>query len=181
MSSDTLKRAEPIIRKSRRIFADKMSDYGASWRVLRSLSVLDQIRIKVKRIRTLQEKKEQRVEEGIAPELYGILNYSVIALIQLEEGTSEEPDMSTEEALEQYDRFSQKALELMDRKNHDYGEAWKDMELASIVDLILVKLIRIEKLLKSEVDPSVSEGADANYYDIINYAIFGLLKLPEDP
>lgn len=180
MSSDTLTRAEPIIRKSRRIFAEKMGDYGASWRVLRSSSVLDQVLIKVKRIRILQEEGEQKVEEGIVPELYGILNYSVIALIQLDEGAGDSPDLDVESALERYDRWTRKALELMERKNHDYGEAWKDMKLHSIVDMILVKLNRIEKLLEGENDPSSSEGADANYFDIINYAIFALLKLGED-
>lgn len=180
MSSDTLTRAAPIIRRSREIFADKMADYGASWRVLRSGSILDQIRIKVKRIRTLQETEERKVDEGIAPELQGVLNYCVIALIQLEEGVAEEPDLSQEEALERYDRWSREALELMERKNHDYGEAWKDMKLGSIVDMILVKLIRIEKLLQGEEGSSNSEGVDANYFDIINYAVFALLKLEKD-
>lgn len=157
-----------------------MADYGASWRVLRSSSILDQILIKVKRIRTLQEKEERKVDEGIAPELQGILNYCVIALIQLEKGAADEPDLGREEALAAYDRWTEEALELMEKKNHDYGEAWKDMKLSSIVDMILVKLIRIEKLLEGQEASSNSEGADANYFDIINYAIFGLLKLEKD-
>jgi hypothetical protein len=180
MSSDTLTRAGPIVAKARRIFSGKMEDYGPSWRVLRPGSVLDQIRIKVERIRTLQEKGEQKVEEGIVPELYGILNYSVIALIQMKDGVSDQPDVSIEKALERYDAFSRQALDLMERKNHDYGEAWKDMKVPSIVDLMLVKLIRIEKMGSDPKGTKTSEGADANYFDIINYAIFALLKLGED-
>ena len=180
MSSDTLTRAEPVVRKARRIFSEKMEDYGPSWRVLRPGSVLDQIRIKVERIRTLQDKGEQRVEEGVASELYGILNYSAIALIQMEEGACDRPDLHTQEALDRYDGWTRKALELMERKNHDYGEAWKDMKIPSIVDMMLVKLIRIERMGAASKGTESSEGADANYFDIINYAIFALLKLGED-
>lgn len=180
MCSDTLTRAEPIIRRSRKIFAEKMKDYGPSWRVLRPGSVLDQIRIKIERIRTIQEKEEQKVEEGIAPELFGVINYSLIALIQIEEGICDQPDMESSTALGHYDNWSRKALQLMERKNHDYGEAWKDMKVSSIVDMILVKLIRIEKMGATSKGSGTSEGADANYFDIINYAIFALLKLGED-
>jgi len=147
---------------------------------LRPGSVLDQIRIKVERIRTLQEKGERKVDEGVIPELYGVLNYSIIALVQIEEGSCDRPDMDGEKALEHYDQWCRKALELMERKNHDYGEAWKDMRVASIVDMILVKLIRIEKMGSENKGTGSSEGADANYFDIINYAIFALLKLGED-
>ncbi len=180
MSSDTLTRARSVLEKARRIFADKMEDYGPSWRVLRPGSVLDQIRIKLERIRTLQEKEEQKVDEGIAPELYAVLNYSIVALIQMEEGASDHPDLSNEQALEHYDRWSERTLELMEAKDHDYGEAWKDMKVSSIVDMSLVKLIRIEKMGAESKGTRSSEGADANYFDIINYAIFALLKLGED-
>ncbi|MFB6258965.1 MAG: DUF1599 domain-containing protein, partial [Flavobacteriales bacterium] len=177
MSSDTLTRAKPILKRSREIFAAKMEDYGPSWRVLRPASVLDQILIKVRRIRNLQEKEERKVDEGIVPELYGVINYCIIALIQSEEGASDTTDLSVDESLARYERFSGEVLSLMERKNHDYGEAWKEMKLRSIVDMILVKLIRNERLLAENEAAKSSEGPDANYFDIINYAIFALLKL----
>ncbi len=177
--ANTKKAFDSIIDKSKRIFADKLKDYGTAWRVLRPHSLTDQILIKARRIRTLQEKKEQRVEEGIEPEFYGILNYAIMALIQIKHASTMDPDLSTERAQELYDHTAQEARDLMEQKNHDYGEAWRDMRVDSITDMILMKLFRVRKIEENQGETKASEGIEANFHDIINYSIFALIKLYE--
>lgn len=163
----------------REVFAKKLHDYGAAWRILRVPSLTDQIFIKANRIRTL-EMKEALVAEGIRPEFIGIVNYAIIGLIQLELGFAEKPDdLTQEQALEAYDRHAEESLQLMLRKNHDYDEAWRSMRVSSYTDLILTKIERIKEIENLRGETLVSEGADANYMDIVNYAVFGLIKLSE--
>jgi hypothetical protein len=167
-----------LIRQScRDLFEKKMQDYGAAWRILRLPSLTDQIFIKAQRIRGLQELSEQRVEEGQESEFIGIINYSIMALIQLENGVVEQPDFSPEQALGEYDKQFEQAKTLMEAKNHDYGEAWRDMRVSSLTDLILQKLLRVKQIEDNQGKTIVSEGIDANYLDMINYAIFALIHL----
>lgn len=161
----------------REIFSKKLTDYGASWRILRPESVTDQIFIKANRIRSLEMKRESRVEEGIFPEFIGIVNYGIIGLIQLKLGYADCVDITAEEALALYDGFLQQAKELMNAKNHDYDEAWRSMRISSYTDLILMKIYRIKEIESNQGKTLISEGIDANYLDMINYAIFGLIKL----
>lgn len=161
----------------RALFADKLHDYGAAWRIMRASSLTDQIYIKAARIRTIETTGVNQVGESIESELIGIVNYGLIALIQLELGAVDRPDMSAEEALERYDQKLELCLALMDKKNHDYGEAWRQMRLSSITDLILSKLHRTKQIEELGGATLVSEGLDANYMDMINYAIFALIKL----
>ena len=159
------------------IFIKKMKDYGTAWRILRTSSITDQIFIKAQRIRTIQEKGEQRVADGIAAEFKGIINYAVIGLIQLDlpAGSPEELDLDTVNRL--FDDKVAKAKSLMQDKNHDYGEAWRSMSQESFVDLILMKLQRIRQILGNDGKTIMSEGIDANYFDIINYAVFALILM----
>ncbi|MFV0304952.1 MAG: DUF1599 domain-containing protein [Moheibacter sp.] len=173
----TLNQYQTVIDECRVLFDKKLKDYGSAWRILRMPSITDQIYIKAARIRSLQEKSEQKVEEGIESEFIGILNYSVIALIQLELGIAEQPDLSNEEALAEFDKQTTNASELMKNKNHDYGEAWRDMRISSITDLILQKLLRIKQIEDNEGKLLASEGLDANYLDMVNYAVFALILL----
>ena len=161
------------------IFSKKAIDYGTAWRILRTSSVTDQIYIKAQRIRSIQEKGVTKVDEGIVPEFIGIINYSVMALIQLEMGTADsfEGLVSAEEASKLYLKYIHNAKKLMLDKNHDYGEAWRNMRVESLTDIILMKLLRIKQIEDNEGNTIVSEGLDANYYDIINYAVFALIKL----
>lgn len=161
----------------REIFSKKLTDYGASWRILRPESVTDQIFIKANRIRSLEVKRVSRVEEGIFPEFVGIVNYGIIGLIQLQMGYAETIDMTPEQALKHYDSFLQQAKELMGAKNHDYDEAWRSMRVSSYTDLILMKIYRTKEIESNQGRTLISEGVDANYMDMINYAIFGLIKL----
>lgn len=161
----------------REVFEKKMKDYGTAWRVLRPSSLTDQIFIKAQRIRSIETKKMQKVEEGISPEFIGIINYSIMALIQLELGSEHKIDMDPKQVIKYYDKYANEALELMKRKNHDYDEAWRSMRISSFTDLILMKLYRIKQIEDHQGKTLVSEGIDANYYDIINYAIFALIKL----
>ncbi len=166
-----------VMAECREVFAKKLHDYGASWRILRVPSLTDQLFIKANRIRTL-ETKESMVDEGIRPEFIGIVNYAIIGLIQLERGYSEKPDdMTAEQALEAYDRHAEESLQLMLRKNHDYDEAWRGMRISSYTDLILTKIFRTKQIEDLGGKTLVSEGIDANYADIMNYAVFGLIKL----
>lgn len=165
------------INHCRDIFLKKTSDYGTSWRVLRTISIVDQIYIKAKRIRTIQENKTQLVGDDIASEFRGILNYAIIGNIQLR--TSESGEMLVEAALAAYDEEVSKAHALMRNKNHDYGEAWRDMSQESFTDLILSKLLRIKQIISNNGQTIISEGIDANYYDIINYAAFALILIDE--
>lgn len=161
----------------RELFAKKLHDYGAAWRIMRPVSVTDQIFIKANRIRSLETKGVSLVGEGIRPEFVAIVNYGIIGLIQLERWYAERDDMSAEEALKAYDKYAKEALELMLVKNHDYDEAWRGMRISSYTDLILMKLYRTKQIEGLEGKTLVSEGIDANYMDMINYAVFGLIKL----
>ena len=164
----------------RTLFSKKLHDYGASWRILRPSSLTDQLFIKAKRIRSLEIKKESLVGEGIRPEFIALINYGIVGLIQLERGFVDEVDLTPDEALALYDSHAQEALELMLRKNHDYDEAWRGMRVSSYTDLILTKLQRIKEMEDLGGVTLVSEGIDSNYMDIINYAVFGAIKLKEE-
>ena len=170
---------ETIIRKCRTIFLAKMKDYGSSWRILRIPSLTDQIFIKATRIRSIESKGIRKVDEGIVPEYIGIVNYSVIALIQLELGEEGEQNLSPEHAEELYNKHVYGARDLMLNKNHDYAEIWREMRLGSLTDIILMKLMRIKQIEDNMGKTFISEGIDANYQDIINYSIFALIKLEE--
>ncbi|MBR1468795.1 MAG: DUF1599 domain-containing protein [Prevotella sp.] len=169
-----------VMEECRTLFHEKLHDYGASWRILRPSSLTDQLYIKAKRIRSLEEKKDSKVGEGIRPEFVALINYGIVGLVQLECGYADKVDMTPDEAMALYDRHAQEALELMLKKNHDYDEAWRSMRVSSYTDFILTKLQRIKEMedlqLKGE-DVKVSEGIDSNYMDIINYAVFGCIKL----
>lgn len=166
-----------VISICRDVFSKKMKDYGASWRILRTKSVTDQIFIKANRIRSIEIKGETKVNEGIRPELIGIVNYGIIGLIQLELGFSESDDLKNEKALKLYEKYIQEAKELMIAKNHDYDEAWRLMRTESYTDLILTKILRTKQIEDNQGNTLISEGIDANYFDMINYAIFGLIKM----
>ena len=167
---------EQIISECRELFSKKLHDYGASWRILRPESLTDQLFIKAKRIRSLEIKKESLVGEGIRPEFIALINYGIVGLIQLERGFSDTVDVTNDEAMTLYDRQAQAALELMKRKNHDYDEAWRSMRVSSYTDFILTKIQRIKEIEDLQGGTLVSEGIDANYMDIINYAVFGAIK-----
>lgn len=171
-----------IISICRNLFEKKLTDYGASWRILRPESVTDQILIKAKRIRSLEQKGISKIDEGINSEFIGIVNYGVIGLVQLHLESTDIVDLNTQEALALYDKYINETTNLMFAKNHDYGEAWRSMRISSFTDLILVKLYRTKQIENNEGQTLVSEGIDANYMDMINYSIFGLIKLefPED-
>lgn len=168
---------DQIIAKSSALFEKKMKDYGSAWRILRLPSLTDQIFIKAQRIRSIENKGVQKIEEGIASEFIGILNYSIMALIQLDKGIAEQPDMDVDEAMGAYLKYTQMSKELMEAKNHDYGEAWRDMRVSSLTDLILQKLLRVKQIEDNQGKTLVSEGIDANYFDMVNYAIFALIHL----
>jgi len=177
---DTSKQYDAVIDTCKSLFIKKMSDYGSAWRILRLPSLTDQIFIKAQRIRGLQENEVQKVEEGQESEFIGIINYCIMALIQLEKGVVEQPDMSTEEATELYEKHVAITKKLMEDKNHDYGEAWRDMRVSSLTDLILQKLLRVKQIEDNQGKTLVSEGIDANYQDMINYAVFALILLSEN-
>lgn len=171
---------DSAVAKCREIFEKKTTDYGSAWRILRTKSLTDQIFIKAQRIRTLEDNPGQsRVGEGIEPEFIGIVNYCVMALVQLELGTSGEEDMPMDEVIRYYSKYIGEAKELMEAKNHDYGEAWRDMRISSFTDLILMKLLRVKQIEDNQGETLISEGIDANYFDMLNYAIFALIKLEE--
>ena len=156
-----------------------MSDYGSAWRILRLPSLTDQIFIKAQRIRSLQQNDVRKVDEGEQSEFIGIINYCIMALIQLKKGVVEQPDLSVEEATELYDEQAAITKQLMEDKNHDYGEAWRDMRVSSLTDLILQKLLRVKQIEDNSGKTIVSEGIDANYQDMVNYAVFALIHLNE--
>lgn len=174
---DTEEQFKLIMAKCRDTFSKKLHDYGCAWRIMRPISVTDQILIKANRIRSLEVKGVSLVGEGIYPEFMAIVNYGIIGLIQLEFGYAEREDMTDEETLANYDKYAQKALELMLRKNHDYDEAWRAMRVSSYTDLILMKIYRTKQIEGNGGKTLVSEGIDANYMDMINYSVFGLIKL----
>lgn len=168
---------DQVIDECREVYKKKLQDYGTAWRIMRTSSVTDQIFIKAARIRSLETKKEAMVNEGIKPEFIGIVNYAVIALIQLRKGPAYHADINNEEALALYDEFTNEAKKLMDAKNHDYDEAWRMMRISSYTDLILMKINRTKQIEDNNGQTLVSEGIDANYFDMLNYAVFGLIKL----
>lgn len=165
------------MKECRELFAAKLHDYGAAWRVMRPESVTDQIFIKANRIRCLETKGKAMVNEGIRPEFMGIVNYSIVGLIQRALGYAEKEDMTAEKALEYYDSFAAQSLQLMLRKNHDYDEAWRSMRISSYTDMILMKLHRTKRIEELSGKTIASEGVEANYMDVMNYAVFGLIKL----
>ncbi|PIB30554.1 DUF1599 domain-containing protein [Maribacter sp. 4G9] len=166
-----------VIKVCQNLYEKKMLDYGCAWRILRLPSLTDQIFIKAQRIRGLQENAVRKVDEGEIPEFIGIINYAVMALIQLELGVAEQPDLDPEKALALYKKHTESTKELMLNKNHDYGEAWRDMRVSSLTDLILQKLLRVKSIENNKGKTLVSEGIDANYQDMINYAVFALIHL----
>ena len=163
----------------RALFEKKLHDYGASWRILRPSSLTDQLFIKAKRIRSLEINKVSLVGEGIRPEFVALINYGIVGLIQLELSFADTVDIDVEEAMKHYDRHAQEALQLMLRKNHDYDEAWRDMRISSYTDFILTKIQRVKEIEDLQGETLVSEGIDSNYMDIINYAVFGVIKINE--
>ena len=176
---DTKSQYHKIISKSRKIFIDKNSDYGSSWRVLRIISLVDQINIKAQRIRNLQNNINNRIAEDQTAEFYGIINYSIMGLIQLEKGVVDEPDLDSNQIIDLYDKSVNETFELMLDKNHDYGEAWREMEVISLTDLIIQKIYRMKSILKNDGKTNVSEGIDANFQDILNYSVFAQILLKE--
>ena len=169
-----------VMAECRTLFEKKLHDYGASWRILRPSSLTDQLYIKAKRIRSLEIKKESLVGEGIRPEFIALINYGIVGIIQLEKGYVDEVDITSDEALQLYDKYALEALQLMTRKNHDYDEAWRSMRVSSYTDFILTKIQRVKEIEDIQGDTLVSEGIDANYMDIINYAVFGVIKMSEE-
>lgn len=168
------------MQECRDLFEKKLHDYSASWRILRPSSLTDQLFIKAKRIRSLEICKVSLVGEGIRPEFIAIINYGIIGLIQLEKGFADSVDITTAKALDLYDKHAKEALELMIRKNHDYNEAWRDMRVSSYTDFILTKIQRVKEIESIEGKTLVSEGIASNYLDIINYAVFGAIKMNEE-
>ncbi|MFA4045780.1 DUF1599 domain-containing protein [Prevotella sp. PCHR] len=166
-----------VMAECRALFEKKLHDYGASWRILRPSSLTDQLFIKAKRIRSLEIKRESLVGEGIRPEFIALVNYGIVGLIQLDRGFTDEVDLSVDEAMALYDTFAGEALQLMLKKNHDYDEAWRSMRISSYTDFILTKIQRVKEIEDLEGATLVSEGIDSNYMDIINYAVFGVIKL----
>lgn len=176
---DTSAQFDQVAKQCIDIFSKKAIDYGTAWHILRLSSLTDQIYIKAQRIRSIQEKGVAKINEGFIPEFIGIVNYSVMALIQLEIGVAETMDelLDAQEAIKLYSKYLNQAKELMMNKNHDYGEAWRKMRISSLTDIILMKLLRIKQIEDNNGNTIISEGLDANYYDIINYAMFSLIRL----
>lgn len=175
--TSTSQQYDKVIQHCRDLFAKKMSDYGSAWRILRLPSLTDQIFIKAQRIRSLQENEVRKIDEDETSEFIGIINYCIMALIQIDLGIAEQPDLNTEKAVELFTTKAAITKELMEAKNHDYGEAWREMRVSSLTDLILQKLLRVKQIEDNKGKTLVSEGIDANYQDMINYAVFALILL----
>lgn len=180
MKKDTKAEYQQVVAQCRDIFDKKMQDYGVAWRIMRTESLTDQIYIKANRIRSIQKKKEHLVNEGIEPEFIGIINYSAMAIIQLQLGVVEKPDIDFATASKLHKKVLDEAFDLMSKKNHDYDEAWRSMRITSMTDIILVKLLRNKEIEDNNGETLVSEGIDANYFDIINYAVFCLILMNEN-
>lgn len=176
----TLAQYDAVVAECLGLFAKKAHDYGTAWRILRVPSLTDQILIKTQRIRTLQQVGESKVGEGVRPELIGIINYAAMALVQMDRGVVDAPDMTAEHAIEEVSTRISEARALMQRKNHDYGEAWRNMRVSSLVDLIMMKLLRIKQIEDNEGSTMVSEGIDAGFLDIVNYGVFAMIQLEAD-
>jgi hypothetical protein len=174
---NTLEQYDAVVEQCRSLFIKKMTDYGSAWRILRLPSLTDQIFIKAQRIRQLQENGVRKVDEDEKAEFIGIINYSIMALIQLELGIVAHPDLTIDKATNLYDKHIKITKKLMEDKNHDYGEAWRDMRINSLTDLILQKLLRVKQIEDNKGKTLVSEGIDANYQDMINYAIFAMIHM----
>ncbi|MDI5888223.1 MULTISPECIES: DUF1599 domain-containing protein [Flavobacterium] len=174
---NTSKEYDAVTATCRTLFINKMKDYGCAWRILRLPSLTDQIYIKAQRIRSLQENEVRKIDEDETGEFIGIINYSIMALIQLELGVADQPDLSVAKATELYDAKVKLTKDLMEDKNHDYGEAWRDMRVSSLTDLILQKLLRVKQIEDNKGKTLVSEGIDANYQDMINYSVFALILM----
>lgn len=179
MENNTSAQFDEQIKRCREIFEKKTHDYGTSWRVLRPQSLTDQLFIKAQRIQTLEEKGTSKVDEGVESEFIGLINYSIIGLIQLQLKADKRMELPEEETMRLYDKEVAQIKSLMMAKNHDYGEAWRDMRVSSFTDLILMKLLRIKQIEDNKGKTLISEGIDAGYRDIVNYAIFALIKLNE--
>ena len=177
MAINTSQQYDIVTAGCRNLFLNKMKDYGSAWRILRLSSLTDQIFIKAQRIRSLQTNKIRKVDEGQNSEFVGIINYSLMSLIQIQNGIAETPDMDLETALELYDSYLAETKILMENKNHDYGEAWRDMRVSSLTDLIIQKILRIKQIEDNQGKTLVSEGIAANYQDMINYSVFALIHL----
>jgi hypothetical protein len=173
----TSQQYDSVITICRSLFINKMKDYGSAWRILRLPSLTDQIFIKAQRIRSLQENEVRKIDEDETGEFIGIINYSIMALVQLELGVVDQPDLNVEEATILYDEKVKLTKDLMEAKNHDYGEAWREMRVSSLTDLILQKLLRVKQIEDNKGKTLVSEGIDANYQDMINYAVFALILM----
>lgn len=178
-NKDTEQQFKDVMAECRSLFAKKLHDYGASWRILRPSSLTDQLFIKAKRIRSLEIKQVSLVGEGIRPEFIALINYGIVGLIQIEKGFADQVDITPEDALAMYDEKAKEALDLMIKKNHDYDEAWRDMRVSSYTDFILTKIHRVKEIEDINGQTLVSEGIDSNYMDIINYSVFGAIKTKE--
>ena len=176
---ETEKQFKETLEGCRTLFAKKLHDYNASWRMLRPSSLTDQLLIKARRIRSIEVKGKAMVEDDIRSEFVALINYGIVGLIQLEKGFADSVDITNDEALALYDKYASEALQLMLRKNHDYNEAWRDMRISSYTDFILTKIQRIKEIEGLDGKTLVSEGIDSNYMDIINYACFGAIKMAE--
>lgn len=174
---NTIDQYNKVIEQCRSLFINKMKDYGSAWRILRLPSLTDQIFIKAQRIRGLQENAEHKIDEDETAEFIGIINYALMALIQIEKGVPSHPDLSIEEALPLYDAQVAEARALMEAKNHDYGEVWREMRVSSLTDIILQKILRVKQIEDNQGKTLVSEGIAANYQDMINYAVFAMIHL----
>jgi len=175
--NNTSKQFDSIVKICKDIYVKKLNDYGTAWRILRTPSITDQIFIKAQRIRSIEEKGTQMVDDDIRGEYIGIVNYSIMALIQIELKESSNVNLPVDDAIALYDNYFQQSKSLMENKNHDYGEAWREMRINSLTDIILMKLMRIKQIEDHDGKTFVSEGVDANYYDMINYAVFALIKI----
>lgn len=178
-NKDTEQQFKDVMAECRSLFAKKLHDYGASWRILRPSSLTDQLFIKAKRIRSLEIKQVSLVGEGIRPEFIALINYGIVGLIQIEKGFADQVDITPEDALAMYDEKAKEALDLMIKKNYDYDEAWRDMRVSSYTDFILTKIQRVKEIEDINGQTLVSEGIDSNYMDIINYSVFGAIKTKE--
>ena len=178
-NKDTEQQFKDVMAECRSLFAKKLHDYGASWRILRPSSLTDQLFIKAKRIRSLEIKQVSLVGEGIRPEFIALINYGIVGLIQIEKGFADQVDITPEDALTMYDEKAKEALDLMIKKNHDYDEAWRDMRVSSYTDFILTKIQRVKEIEDINGQTLVSEGIDSNYMDIINYSVMGAIKTKE--
>ena len=177
----TLRQYDNVTSKCKSLFEKKLHDYGSAWRILRLSSLTDQIFIKAQRIRSIEQKGSQKIEEGVRNEFVGIVNYAIIGLIQLDLGVSEQPEeLDYDTVINNFEKHVSIAKELMLAKNHDYGEAWRDMRISSLTDLILQKLLRVKQIEDNKGSTLISEGVDANYLDMLNYAVFALIKLNEN-